>query len=270
MSAARAEGRAELAWREQWSIVPAVDRDEERLLRDWIAPMRLEDLEGKSVLEAGCGSGQHTRMIARRARRVVAADLETAELAAARTRGLSNVRVIRADFVTMRLRPEFDVVLCIGAAHHAADPDAAFRNLASHVRPGGRIVLWVYSEEGNALMRRVVEPFKRAFLRRLPRRALWEASAGLTATLYLPVFTLYAASGRLLPYAEYFENWRRLSFAKNRINVFDKLNAPTTHFLSRARVAGWFDASEWSDVHLSPYRGVSWRASGTRRSAPSP
>ncbi len=52
--------------------------------------------------------------------------------------------------------------------------------------------------------------------------------------------------------------------------MFDKLNAPQTQFLSRAEVEAWFSAAEFKDVHLSPYVGVSWRASGTRKESVCP
>ena len=251
-------------WLDQWSAAPQVDRDEEVLLQDWIYPNRLEDLQGKTVLDAGCGSGQHTRIFARYARRVIATDLNTAGLVRKRTAHLPNVRVVEADVTRLSFAPAMDAVFCIGVIHHTADPDRVFRMLCSTLRPGGRVVVWAYSYEGNALVRTLVEPFKRAFLRRASRDLLWAASAVLTAGLYLPVYTLWAAPLPFLPYHEYFANFRRLSFAKNWINVFDKLNAPTTHFLTRERVERWLDSPELTDVHVSACRGVSWRISATR------
>ncbi|MFA6319117.1 MAG: hypothetical protein WC943_17025, partial [Elusimicrobiota bacterium] len=70
---------------------------------------------------------------------------------------------------------------------------------------------------------------------------------------------------RFLPYYEYFENWRILSYSRNMLNVFDKLNAPQTHFIRKERIERWFSPSEFQDIHISPYKGVSWRGSGTKR-----
>jgi hypothetical protein len=47
--------------------------------------------------------------------------------------------------------------------------------------------------------------------------------------------------------------------------VFDKLNAPQTHFISHSMIEQWFDPNEFTDIHISSYVGVSWRASGTRK-----
>jgi len=81
------------------------------------------------------------------------------------------------------------------------------------------------------------------------------------------VHTLYRLPLRGLPYHEYFQNFRRLGFARNALNVFDKLNAPQTRFISRSRVEGWFGPERFADVSISAYKGVSWRASGILRHA---
>ena len=56
---------------------------------------------------------------------------------------------------------------------------------------------------------------------------------------------------------------RKLGFKRNNLNVFDKLNAPQTIFIKRDTIKEWFNPNEFSDVHISPYKGVSWRAAGS-------
>jgi hypothetical protein len=74
---------------------------------------------------------------------------------------------------------------------------------------------------------------------------------------------------RWLPYYEYFQNARRMSFRRNAINIYDKLNAPQTHFISEYEIRSWFNPDEFQDIHISRYAGVSWRASGTKKPAAS-
>jgi len=128
------------------------------------------------------------------------------------------------------------------------------------------MIVWVYSHEGNGLVRAVIEPLKRHVYGRWPKPVLLALARLLTALLYVPVYSLYLLPLRVLPYWRYFRNMRRLGFERNVLNIFDKLNAPQTVFLRRKEVAEWF-ARDFTDVHLSPYVGVSWRASGTRRAA---
>ncbi len=170
----------------------------------------------------------------------------------------------------MDLGREFDAVVAIGMIHHTDDPDRTFDNLARHCRPGGRIVVWAYSAEGNALARGLVEPLRKLFLRRLPRRALVWLAGALTALLYLPVYTVYRLRlFSFLPYYDYFRNFRRLSFRRNMLNVFDKLNAPQTHFITRQRCERWLAADRFDpeSVSIRHYAGVSYSLTGIRRSA---
>jgi SAM-dependent methyltransferase len=163
---------------------------------------------------------------------------------------------------------QFDVVFSIGVLHHTDDPDRSVANLARHVKPGGRLIVWVYSDEGNFLVKNVVEPVRKRFLASMNRERLLGLSKAVTAALYPTVHSVYRLPVRFLPYYEYFDNFRKLSFERNTLNVFDKLNAPQVQFITRARVEGWFPGDRFQDVHVSAYKGVSWRASGTLRGGP--
>lgn len=250
-------------WKEQWTLL----RDQERFLfEEWIHPNRLEEWRGKTVLDCGCGGGQHVDFSAAYAARVVGVDLNTSELARERNRHHANVEFVEADIATFAAPEPFDVVYCIGVIHHTDDPDATFAHLVKLCKPGGRLIVWCYSAEGNVWVRRLVEPARRLFFRRLGRRTLLAWSRVICALMYPAVYTVYRLPFlRRLPYYEYFENFRRLSFGRNVLNVFDKLNAPQTQFITRDRVARWFDPAIFDRVHLDAYKGVSWRASGTVR-----
>ncbi len=249
-------------WAAQWS---AFYDDRADLFLDWIYPSTLQDFAGNSVLDAGCGAGHHINLVASLARRVVGVDLNTAEIARRNTGAHSHVTVIEDDIAAMELGEAFDIVYSIGVVHHTDDPPRTVRNLEDHVRPGGRLILWVYSHEGNFWSRTLLEFCKRHALRRMPRPGLLLLARALTAALYPPVHTLYRLQLRGLAYYEYFENFRHLPFRRNLLNVFDKLNAPQTAFLRRPEVEAWFPPARFTDIHISAYRGVSWRASGRKR-----
>ncbi len=245
-------------WHEQWSML---QDNESSLFTDWIYPLSLEELRGKSVLEAGCGGGQHTAMMARFAESITAVDLNTVELARERNKDSRNIRFVEADIAQMNLGRSFDVVISIGVVHHTDDPDATVRNLLKHVSPGGRLVLWVYSREGNSLVEYVVEPIRKLVLRHLSRPTLYLLSKAITAAMVAPVYSVYFLPLSFLPYYEYFGNFRRLSFDRNVLNVFDKLNAPQVQLISKERAQRWLRFAPFEETHLSPYRAVSWRVS---------
>jgi SAM-dependent methyltransferase len=249
-------------WTWQWDHAVC---DNEWLFQEWIWPNRLADLAGKDVLDGGCGGGQHLNLIAPYCRSAVGVDLNSCAAARRNTQSAGNVEIVEGDLATIDLGRTFDVVMSIGVLHHTDDPAASFRNIARHCRPGGRVIVWVYSREGNFWNRTVVEWGRRLFVQWLPRPLVWRLAQALAVLLAVPIWSLYLLPLRFLPFREYFRNWRRLPFSRNALNVFDKLNAPQTHFISRAEVESWLSPRDFSDVHVSPYVGVSWRASATRR-----
>jgi SAM-dependent methyltransferase len=103
------------------------------------------------VLDIGCGSGQSTRDAARLARdgSALGVDLSGSMLAEARRRasveGLTNVEFLRADAQVHAFdTASFDVVISRFGSMFFSDRRAAFANIASALRPGGRLALLVW------------------------------------------------------------------------------------------------------------------------------
>jgi SAM-dependent methyltransferase len=250
------------AWFDQWS---RFKDDSVFLFSEWIAPNRLEDFRGKRVLDAGCGHGHHLRMVAPYAREIIGIDLNTSGIARGETQDLSHIRTLDADIATVDFPEPFDIVYCLGVIHHTDHPDKTFENLKRLTRKGGRLIIWAYSYEGNFWNRALLEFFKRAVLKHFPSSVLLGLSYLATVLLYPIVWSVYLLPLPFLPYYEYFGNFRKLSFRRNLLNVFDKLMAPQTAFLRRDEIARWFNPDDFTDIHISPYKGVSWRGSGTKR-----
>lgn len=249
-------------WHEQWELL---QDNEAFLFQDWIKPNTLEDFRGKEILECGCGGGQHTMFVAPYAKSITAVDLNTTELAKKRNAGSDNIEFVEADIAKMDLGKQFDIVFSIGVVHHTDDPDATIENLTKHVKPGGKLIVWVYSEEGNFLVERLIEPIRKCFLIGMGRKPLLRLSKFITALMYLPIYTLYLLPLRFLPFYDYFGNFRKMSFYRNTLNVFDKLNAPQVDFISRKRIDSWFPKGVFDSVSITPYMGVSWRGTGVKR-----
>lgn len=253
-------------WYEQWEMF---QDNELFLFQEWIKPVTLEDFKDKEVLECGCGGGQHTFFVAPYAKHITAVDLNTVDIAKERNRKNKNIEFVENDIAEMDLGKEYDIVFSIGVIHHTDSPDRTVANLKRHVKPGGKLILWVYSKEGNFLVRALVEPVKKLFLKKLPMKVLNLLSGIITALLYLPVYTIYLLPLNFLPYYQYFGNFRKLSFARNKLNVFDKLNAPQTHFISYQQAKRWL-SNEFSDGTVTAYKNVSYTVIATRKSRVNP
>ena len=246
-------------WQFQWEHY---QDDSLWLFQEWIHPHTLETFRDKDVVDCGCGGGQHVQFVAPYARSVLGIDLNTVELAQEHNKGASNVSFAEGDLAHIRLDTQYDIVYCIGVIQHTIDPDLTFQNIKNFVKPGGLLILWCYSKEGNWPNWLILEPIKRLIILKLPKSILQFLATVLTAFLYPIVYSVYLMPFHSLPYYEYFGNFRKLSFARNRLNVFDKLNAPITNFITREQVGHWFNKQEFTNVHIDHYKNVSWRASG--------
>lgn len=160
---------------------------------------------GMEILVAGCGTGQHSIRTAQQfpMARILAVDLSISSLAyaARKTRelGISSIEYAQADLLKLgSLGRRFDAVEASGVLHHLADPWTGWRTLLSLLRPGGFMLLGLYSPTAR---RDVVRA--RAFIAergygatadeiRRCRQALLEQSHGVGATGGLPsdLFTL--------------------------------------------------------------------------------
>ena len=107
---------------------------------------------GDLVLDIGCGTGQSTREAARGATNegsALGVDLSAQAVELARQlseqEGLRNVTYLQADAQVHRFPARhFDLCISRFGTMFFADPVAAFANIATALRPGGRLVMLVW------------------------------------------------------------------------------------------------------------------------------
>ncbi|UOG91630.1 MAG: bifunctional 2-polyprenyl-6-hydroxyphenol methylase/3-demethylubiquinol 3-O-methyltransferase UbiG [Candidatus Thiothrix sulfatifontis] len=133
----------DLAWR-WW------DRDSEfKPLHD-INPLRLNyiddhaRLQGKNVIDIGCGGGILAESMARRGATVTGIDmgatpLEVAELHALESQVEMTYRQISAEAIATEAPEQFDVVTCMEMLEHVPDPASVIAACAALVKPGGDV-----------------------------------------------------------------------------------------------------------------------------------
>ena len=107
---------------------------------------RLDLGGGETVLDAGCGSGRVTALLAERLPRgrVVALDGSRSMIETARRRLApfgDRIRFVLADLMRpLPITEPVDAVLSTATFHWVPDHEALFANLAAALRPGGRLV----------------------------------------------------------------------------------------------------------------------------------
>lgn len=117
-----------------------------------INPLRLGwisglcSLQGKTVLDVGCGGGILTDSVARSGAKATGIDLSTKALRIAQLHALDaqtdNVqyREISAEAMALEQPGGFDVVTCMEMLEHVPDPASIVQACATLVKPGG----WVF------------------------------------------------------------------------------------------------------------------------------
>ena len=244
---------------------------------DWIHPIEPKFLQGKVILDAGCGMGRFSLVSSTLGAKVVLAiDVSDAvEAARDNARDSPNVHVIQGDIHRLPLRhgrdAQVDFVFSIGVLHHLDDPQAGFNALIQHLRHDGTIFVWVYGRENNGWVVNVVNPLRTMLTSRLPRRALyvlsWLITVGLHPILKLVYRPANAAGApgwlrKTLPYNDYLAWLGQFQFGYTHNVVFDHLVAPVAFYLRREEFAAWFHEAGVSVIDMSWRNRNSWRGHG--------
>ncbi len=105
-----------------------------------------QDLEGKLVLDVGCGLGRFAEVASRWGARVVGVDLSAAAEVAARNLADRDFVALQADVFHLPFDAEsFDCIYSLGVLHHTPHCEAAVKVLPQYLKPGGMMAVWLYS-----------------------------------------------------------------------------------------------------------------------------
>jgi 2-polyprenyl-6-hydroxyphenyl methylase / 3-demethylubiquinone-9 3-methyltransferase len=129
-------------------------------------------LEGKAVLDVGCGGGILTEAMAREGATVMGIDLSEKALGVARLHQIESgtkvdYRLMSAEAFAIEAPATFDIVTCMELLEHVPDPASTVGACARLVRPGGRVVFSTINRNAKAYALAIVGA--EYVLRLLPR-----------------------------------------------------------------------------------------------------
>ncbi len=133
---------------------------------------RVGPLDGKTLLDIGCGGGLLAEALTRRGARVTGIDVGEAALEVARLHlhesGLDiEYRLATAEDFAAEHAGGFDVVTCLELLEHVPEPDSVIVAAARLLKPGGRLVLSTINRNPKAFALAIVGA--EYLLRLLPR-----------------------------------------------------------------------------------------------------
>ena len=257
----------------QWAQFDRLAEHYEEQFLGWIRPNRPDAFQAQVVLDAGCGKGRHAALVSQwGARDILALDLgDAVTVAFANTRHLENVHVVQADLFRMPVAPRsFDIAFSVGVLHHTPDPRRAFLSVEAAVRPGGRVVAWVYGRENNGWLVYGVNPIRERVTSRLPFRAVYELSRGPAGLLWALGRAVYKplSSGPLRPlgdrlfYRDYLLQLADFDFEELHAIVHDHLTPPLAHYIEGSVFRSWFVDAGLSPLIVEWHNQNSWRGTG--------
>lgn len=130
----------------QWTTYEVAHDDEDRRTFEAKTGVSLGDLEGQTILDAGCGGGRYSKVAAEAGGLVTGIDHTRAvNKAASLCAHLPNVRFLQGDLKRLPFaESSFDFAFSIGVMHHDVNTRAVFDSVARVVKPGGRYSVWLY------------------------------------------------------------------------------------------------------------------------------
>jgi SAM-dependent methyltransferase len=136
-----------------------------------------EDVEGRWVLDGGCGCGRFAEVAAELGARVIALDYSRAvDAAAGNLAHWPNVHCVQGDLLRPPIRPgAMGGAYSIGVLQHTPDPAAALRSVLGLLAPGAPFAFSIYARRwytklnGKYLIRPVTRQIPPAMLLRLVR-----------------------------------------------------------------------------------------------------
>ena len=244
----------------EWDAYAEIVPEYEEQFRRWTFHLAPQDWHDKSFLDVGCGMGRNSFWpMTYGACEGCAVDIDERSLEAAR-RNLARfpaVEVTRSSAYDLPFADRFDIAFAIGVIHHLEDPQRALQRMARAVKPGGRVLIWVYGREGNRWLVVMLDPLRRALFSRMPIALVHHLS------LYPAAFLWLALKLGLRP-SEYVKLISRFRLAHLRSIVFDQMLPRIAHYWPRDQVVELMREAGLEDIRIAAVNEMSWSAIGTR------
>ena len=252
---------------EQWSHYGGNDGfyGSVELLQDMFGPLvALDELEGARVADIGSGTGRIVRMlVGAGAEHVVAVEPSVGvEILRENTRDIAaKVEIVQGSGEDVPAGRDLDFVVSIGVIQFIRDPLPTLKAAREALRPGGKLVIWVYGREGNRLYVTLVQAL-RAVTTRLPHFAL---AVTCSALVLLVDAYIFACRWLPLPMRDYMlHTLSRVSRDKRKLTIYDQLNPSYAKYYRAEELREMLEGAGFRDVRLHHRRGYSWTALGVK------
>lgn len=212
-----------------------------------------ETLNGKLVLDAGCGSGRFSEIVLKFGASLIAVDYSSAVEAAQKNLSAPNKLIVQGDLASLPIPDQtFDYIYCIGVLQHTSEPALITQELLRCLKIGGEISLTFYENSSWHVLwysKYLIRPITK----RLPKSLLLNLLEK-TSIVWFPVtkflFNLPGIFSRgfrfLIPFANYVEyKYSNQKIARDEaiLDTFDMLSPSYDKPIKKSEVLSWISDS---------------------------
>ena len=236
-----------------------------------------EHLQGKTILEFGCGSGNDTEVLAEHAGILISLELSDAvDVIPDEILGQDNVLVMQANLLNVPVkRACADIGFCHRVIMHTPSPETSFRSMAQYIKPGGEFFLHSYDRHIKSMLQ--AKYLYRPITKRLSPRTLYRILCIIGPVLY-PLVGVLRRVGLfrkpeklLIPFNNHSRGLIRDGttlnacerYEFNMLVTFDALTPKFDNPSSPEMMQGWFEEAGFERIELlgrNPVLMKAWRS----------
>ena len=218
---------------------------EDRVRKFFLEPIGVPraELEGKVLLDAGCGNGSQSVAYTEFGLEVIALDLSSGVehgltfLGRREKADAQRIHFVQGDLQNPPLADRcVDLIHSAGVLHHTPDTRGTFGRLCRVLKPGGTFYVWLYKREQGVT--EVVNSLRAVTTRLRP------ATFARVATAFAVPFQAFRAGANALGLRKYPPTTRR----ESALALMDIFGAPHAHAHSFPEVATWYDEEGFVEV----------------------
>jgi ubiquinone/menaquinone biosynthesis C-methylase UbiE len=259
---------------EEWTSFDSFTDEEIQIAGDqYFDIVKDEWIQGKALLDVGCGTGRWSKYLASKAKSIEAIDPSKAVFSAAQLlQNNNNVRISKAAVDTIPFEDNsFDFVFSLGVLHHIPDTADAMRKCVDKLKSNGYFLVYLYYnfEQRGHLFKTIfwLSSLVRFFVSKLPSSLKKLTCNSLAISLYLPLIYFSKFVERLG--LKKISNLIPLSYYKTHsLNIIfndalDRFGTPLEQRFSRADIRTMMEKAGLADIVFSdnePY----WHAIGKK------
>jgi SAM-dependent methyltransferase len=243
-----------------WNIFSELLPIHEVQFQRWTTGLDRVEWQGKSFLDVGCGIGRNSYWpFTYGAKSCLSIDIDerTLEVARRNLKEFVGATVENRSAYDIRESNRFDIAFSIGVIHHLENPGRAVDEMAKALKPGGKLLVWLYGHENNELLIRYFNPIRKFLFCKMPLPLVYGLSFPATAMLWS---YLKLGFGR----TDYMKLIRSFSFRHLRAIVYDHMIPVIALYYTKDEAIELLKDSGLQDVAAHWVNEMSWTVIGTK------